>query len=295
MTEAISTAFAGLGAMGQPMAANLHRAGQLAVVWNRSPEKAAAFSRDFDTPTVDDAAELPGHASIVCLCVTADADVLSLVDRLLPNLGANHVVVDFSTVSPATAREAARRCGGVGAGFIDAPVSGGTEGAERGTLSVMVGGPRELIQHVQPILATVGGRINEMGPVGAGQATKAVNQVAVAGINQAISEAMAFAEYQDLDLDAVREALSGGVADGWFLRHRAPNMRDREYPLGFRVDLHDKDLAICQRIAADADVQLPVVEMTRIHYRRLLDLGHQAEDVSSLHRLKRAMFSGADS
>lgn len=295
MTASNTVAFAGMGAMGRPMAANLHAAGLLRAVWNRTRSKAEDLAAECGVAVADDVAALAGQAEIIALCVSADEDVLSLVKALAPRLQNGQRVVDFSTVHPETAREAARHCAAFGAGFVDAPVSGGTEGARTARLSVMVGGSEPDLTAIRPVLETVAARITAMGPVGAGQATKAANQVAVAGINQAISEALAFAESQDLDLDAAIEALSGGVADGWFLRNRGPNMRARHYPPGFRVDLHDKDLAICQRIAADADVQLPVVEMTRIHYRRLIGDGHAGEDVSSLHRLKRDLFTGEGS
>ena len=295
MSKKPTVAFAGLGAMGRPMAANLHSAGLLRAVWNRTRSKAETLAGELDVPAVETVADLAAAADIIAVCVSADEDVLELVEALCPRLQAGQQVVDFSTVHPATSRAAAQRCAAAGAGFVDAPVSGGTEGARNARLTIMAGGSEADLEAVRPVLEAVGARITHMGPVGAGQATKAANQIAVAGINQAVSEALAFAESQELDLDAVIEALSGGVADGWFLRNRGPNMRARDYPPGFRVDLHDKDLAICQRIAADCEAQLPVVEMTRIHYRRLMDNGHAGEDVSSLHRLKRKLFSGEDS
>jgi len=129
-----------------------------------------------------------------------------------------------------------------------------------------------------------------MGPVGAGQATKAVNQIVVAGVAQAVSEALAFAEAQGLALDKVIDVVGSGAAQSWFLTNRGPNMMRMSFPLGFKVALHDKDLNIVQQMAAVQNVQLSVVEMTRIHYRRLMDSGHGDEDISSLFRLKQALF-----
>ncbi len=129
-----------------------------------------------------------------------------------------------------------------------------------------------------------------MGPVGAGQATKAVNQVVVAGVAQAVSEALAFAEAQGLPLDKVIEVVGSGAAQSWFLTNRGPNMMRMSFPLGFKVVLHDKDLGIVQRMAAAQGVQLPIVEMTRVHYRRLVEQGHGDEDISSLFRLKHGLF-----
>ncbi|MDQ2069839.1 NAD(P)-dependent oxidoreductase [Natronospira bacteriovora] len=281
-------AFIGLGSMGWPMARNLHRAGLLAAVWNRSPARRSAFAEDTGLAAVDDLAALPARARVLLLCVSADEDVQAVVEALLPGLEEGHVVVDCSTVQPATARQMAEAVAERGASFLDAPVSGGTEGAEAATLSMMVGGSTEALAVARPILEAMASRIIHMGPAGAGQAAKAVNQVAVAGVNQAVSEAMALAASQGLDADRVIEALSGGAADSWFLRKRAPNMRDGVYPLGFRVSLHDKDLAICQALAAEAEAQLPIIEMTRLHYRRLIEAGHGDEDVSALFRIKQA-------
>jgi len=284
--------FIGLGSMGWPMAANLHKAGLLQVVWNRSPDKARAFVEAHPVSMAENPAELAGHCQVIVTCVSADQDLEAVVEALRPGLGADSVVVDCSTVRPATARAVASRIKETGAGFLDAPVSGGTEGAELGSLSMMVGGDTKALAIARGALEAMASSIIHMGPAGSGQATKAVNQVAVAGVNQAVSEAMALAESQGLDADRVIQALSGGAADSWFLRKRAPNMRNGVYPLGFRVSLHDKDLAICQALAAEQDAQLPIVEMTRLHYRRLMEAGHGDEDVSALHRIKQAQLRG---
>ncbi|MCP1728132.1 3-hydroxyisobutyrate dehydrogenase [Natronospira proteinivora] len=284
--------FIGLGSMGWPMARNLQKAGLLGAVWNRSPEKARDFARQYSVTVAEDPAELARSCQLIVTCISADSDLEAMVTALLPALGPDHVVVDCSTVRPATARSVASRISEAGAGFLDAPVSGGTEGAEQGSLSMMVGGDADALVLARGPLEAMASSIIHMGPAGSGQATKAVNQVAVAGVNQAVSEAMALAETQGLDADRVIQALSGGAADSWFLRKRGPNMRNGVYPLGFRVSLHDKDLAICQSLAAEQDAQLPIVEMTRLHYRRLMDAGHGDEDVSSLHRIKQAQLSG---
>jgi len=287
----ISVGFIGLGSMGRPMAANVHKAGLLSAVWNRSPDKATAFAEAHGVEAAAQLADIAAMASVHLLCVSADADVLEVVEALAPALKAGQVVVDCSTVQPATAREAARTLAAQGVHFLDAPVSGGTEGAEAGSLSMMVGGSEEGLATAQPALDAVAARVIHMGPAGNGQATKAVNQVAVAGVNQAVSEAMALAQAQGLALDQVIDALSGGAADSWFLRKRAPNMRNGVYPLGFRVSLHDKDLAICQALAAEHQARMPIIEMTRQHYRRLMESGHGDEDVSCLFRLKQRLLA----
>jgi 3-hydroxyisobutyrate dehydrogenase len=144
-------------------------------------------------------------------------------------------------------------------------------------------------------LAALGRTVAHFGPVGAGQAAKAVNQIMVAGINQAVSEALAFAHAEGLPLDQLIETLGQGAAASWFLSNRGPNMLRGTYPLGFKVRLHEKDLEICQRMAQRHGVRLPVVEMTLVHYKRLLATAAQDEDISSLYRLKAALFAGSES
>ncbi len=289
-TEPLSAGFAGLGAMGAPMARNLAKAGLLAAVYNRTGATAVALGDELDCAVAPSPEDLAAQCDIIVLCVSADADVLALVDALAPALKPDAIVVDCSTVAAGTAREAAQRLAAVGAAFLDCPVSGGTEGAVNGTLSIMAGGDETALARARPVLEAMGKRIVHMGPNGAGQATKAVNQIAVAGVNQAVSEALAFAQAHGLDLERVIDAVGGGAAQSWFLANRGPNMARMAFPLGFRVRLHQKDLEICRAMAADHGVQLPIVEMTTIHYRRLIEAGHGDEDVSSLFRLKKAMF-----
>jgi 3-hydroxyisobutyrate dehydrogenase len=282
--------FIGLGAMGRPMALNLHKAGLLAAVYNRTPEKAHALAHETGCIAAASVAELAALCDAVVLCVSADADVLAVVGALTPALRSGALVLDCSTVSADTARTAAARLAGHGVDFLDCPVSGGTEGAKNATLAIMCGGEPAAFARAQPLLQALGKRLALMGRVGAGQATKAVNQIAVAGIAQAVTEALAFAESQGLPLDQVIEVVGSGAAQSWFLTHRGPNMMCMSFPLGFKVALHDKDLKIVQTMAGALGVQLPVVEMTRVHYRRLMEAGHGDEDISALFRLKHALF-----
>lgn len=276
--------------MGAPMARNLAKAGLLAAVYNRTLSTATALGDELGCAVAATPAELAAQCDVIVLCVSADDDVLAMVDALAPALKPEAIVIDCSTVAANTARDAAQRLSKVGAAFLDCPVSGGTEGAVNGTLSIMAGGDEATLGRAMPVLEAMGKRIVHMGPHGAGQATKAVNQIAVAGVNQAVSEALAFAEAHGLDLARVIDAVGGGAAQSWFLANRGPNMARMSFPLGFRVRLHQKDLEICRAMAADHGVQLPIVEMTTIHYRRLIEAGHGDEDVSSLFRLKKAMF-----
>jgi 3-hydroxyisobutyrate dehydrogenase len=292
MSGPLRVGFVGLGAMGAPMARNLARAGLLAAVSNRTPDKARGLGAELGVPASATLAELAALCDAVVLCVSADADVLACVDALAPALRRDALVIDCSTVSAATAREAAARLGQRGIGFMDCPVSGGTEGARDGTLAIMCGGTEPDFARAQPVLAALGKRIVLMGPVGSGQATKAVNQIAVAGIAQAVTEALAFAEAEGLPLDKVIEVVGGGAAGSWFLTRRGPTMVQGRFPLGFKVALHQKDLGIVQAMAAAREARLPVVEMTRIHYDRLIEQGFGEEDISALFRLKRDMFKG---
>lgn len=280
----------GLGAMGAPMARNLARAGRLAGVWNRTADKAAALAAELGVRQADAPDDLARHCEVILTCVSADADLLAVVDQALPGLDGDKLLIDTSTVQPATAVEVARRLAEAGCGFLDAPVSGGVEGARQGALAIMVGGDAHTLERARPVLEAIGRQITHMGPVGSGQATKAVNQIMAAGINQAVSEALAFAEAEGLPLDKVIEVVASGAAGNWFLERRGPAMVRGEFPPGFRLALHHKDLAICRAIAERHGVSLPVVEMTLIHYRRLMEAGFGDEDISALFREKRRLF-----
>lgn len=283
--------FIGLGAMGEGMAANLARAGLLACVWNRTADKAEAFAREHGVAAAADPATLARLSEVIVTCVSADADVLAVIEALTPALGPDKVVVDCSTISVGTARQAAEQVAATGAAFLDAPVSGGTEGARNGQLVMMVGGDAQVLERIQSLLAPMTKAVTHMGPAGAGQATKAVNQIMAAGINQAVTEALAFGAAMELDLDAVIGVVSGGAAGNWFLNQRGPTMIRGVFKPGFKVALHHKDLEICKAMAAEKDVALPLVEMTLHHYQRLLQVGHGEEDISALYRLKRELFT----
>ncbi|MGA9853080.1 MAG: NAD(P)-dependent oxidoreductase [Gammaproteobacteria bacterium] len=292
MTDTLKTGCIGLGAMGYPMAINLHKAGLLTAAYNRTYSKTEALSKETGCIAAKNIAELAAHCNAVVICVSADQDVLDVVNALAGNLRTGALVIDCSTVSTDTARQAAQALAKHSVDFLDCPVSGGTEGAKHGTLAIMCGAEEKPFERAQPILQVFGKHVVRMGPVGAGQATKAVNQIAVAGIAQAVTEALAFAEAQGLPLDQVIEVVGSGAAGSWFLSHRGPSMVRGQYPLGFKVALHNKDLQIVRQMAAAQGVQLPLVEMTQLHYRRLMETGHGNEDISSLFRLKHALFAG---
>jgi 3-hydroxyisobutyrate dehydrogenase len=279
--------FVGLGAMGAPMAANLARAGCLHAVWNRTPGKARAFADEHGVRNAASPAELTRQVDVVLVCVSADADVTEVIDALLPAVGEQTVVVDHSTVSRETAQQAADSIRARGGDFIDAPVTGGVEGARLATLVVMAGGRTPTLTKVTPVLQQLSRRIVHMGEVGSGQAAKAVNQVMAAGIAEAVCEALAFGVALNLDMDKVIEIASGGAAGNWFLDRRGKTMVAGSFQPGFKLALHRKDLEICSRMARDIGFLLPLADQTRADYARLIEAGHGEDDISALYRLKR--------
>lgn len=279
--------FIGLGCMGLPMARNLAQAGLLDCVWNRTETKRLEAAQELEVFAAATPKELAQRVDVVLICVSADADLLEVINRLLPSLKAGTVVVDHSTVSATTARTAAERVAAHGGEFLDIPVSGGVEGARNGKLAMMAGGSAQTLEKVMPMLQVMGSRVLHMGPVGSGQATKAVNQIMCAGINQAVTEALGFGAAQGLDLEKVIEVVASGAAGNWFLDRRGPTMLQDRFDPGFKLALHHKDLAICLNMARDLGYALPVTEQTLKEYAVLMEQGHGEEDISALYRLKR--------
>ena len=282
--------FVGLGAMGAHMARNLHKAGLLASVYNRTPQKAESLGAELGIPASATLQELATRVEAVVSCVSADADVLEVTRQLAPRLAADALLIDCSTVAADTARRAAELLRPAGAAFLDCPVSGGTEGARDGTLAVMCGGDPQAFERARPLLAAMGRTVTLFGPVGSGQAAKATNQIMCAGIIDAVAEAMAFARAQGLPLEKLIDTLGKGAGSSWYFVHRAPNMVRGSYPAGFRVRLHAKDLTICRDMAARFGVSLPVVERMLGEYAELIARGHGDEDISAAFRLKAELF-----
>lgn len=279
-------AMIGLGAMGIGMARNLAKAGYLTQIWNRTSSKAQALAGELNIQAAPSIAELAAQADIIILCVSADNDVLEVINAVLSSIKPNTIVIDCSTVSSETAKIAAQLLASKHAHFLDAPVSGGVEGAKNGTLAMMVGGKQDILDKVIPILETMCARIIYMGSTGSGQGTKAVNQIMAAGINQAVTEALAFAQAEGLPLEKVIEVVSGGAAGNWFLSHRGLSMTQAHYDPGFKLALHHKDLKICQTMAEKNAADLPLVQQTMRDYERLMHAGFGDEDISALYRLK---------
>jgi 3-hydroxyisobutyrate dehydrogenase len=289
----MQTGFVGLGAMGAHMARSLHRAGLLTGVWNRTADKATALARELQCIAFSSLAELAGNCEAVVICVSADEDLRAVVAGLEPGLNLNMIVMDCSTVAAGTAREMHAALDALGVGFLDCPVSGGVEGARTAGLAIMVGGDETVFERARPILEAMGKNVAHLGPSGAGQAAKATNQIMCAGIIQAVGEAMAFAHAEGLPLDRLIELLGKGAGSSWYFVNRAPFMARKSYPAGFRVRLHAKDLRICRDMAAEQGAKLPVVESTLEQYAELVAQGFGDEDISSIYRLKSALFPAA--
>ena len=322
-----SIGFIGLGALGAPMAANLIKAGFPLMLHNRSRDReavllaeVAAHQADNNTPASSsdsgsasnansagarcaaspaEAAATAG-AGILCLCLSDDAAVEAVLlegdGAAIHGLKPGSLVVDFSTIAPTTTRRLAERCAARGVAWLDAPVTGGTEGARAGTLSVLVGGDAHDLERARALLEVVGGRITHLGPVGSGQQAKAVNQVLVAGSYAAVAEAMALGQRLGLPMPELVQALQGGAAGSWALTHRAANMLNGHYHLGFKLSLHRKDLAIALAEAAAAGLELPVSERVAALEDGLIGRGHGhgEEDVSAIARWFSQPASGGD-
>ena len=287
MSESIGVGVIGLGAMGASMAKNLADAGLLNMVWNRTAGRADTFADETGVAVAADPAQLAGACNIILTCVSADEDLLSVIDQILPAITPGTIVVDTSTVSPATAQQLAARLSDADAGFVDAPVSGGVEGARKGTLSVMAGGDSANLSRIMPVLEAISASVTHMGDVGSGQATKAVNQVMIAGVAEAVCEALALSEKLNLPSERLLSVVGAGAAGSWFLDHRGKTMLNNEFDVGFKLSLLLKDLLICQSLAQDLDISLPTVEAAIADYRELVKLGDGDHDISGLLRLKR--------
>lgn len=282
--------FVGLGAMGMHMARNLHRAGLLSAVWNRTAEKASTLAGELSVQAPATVEALGSNVDAVVTCVSADKDVLEVVRELAKTMKSGGLVLDCSTVGAETARQAAEILKPRGVEFLDCPVSGGVEGARDATLAIMVGGSETAFQRAKPILTAMGKTVTHFGPTGSGAAAKATNQIMCAGIIESVSEAMAFARAQGLPLEKIVDTLGKGAGSSWYFVHRAPNMVRGAFPAGFRVRLHEKDLTICRDMAARFGVTLPVVERMLGEYAELVARGYGDEDISATFRLKAELF-----
>ncbi len=281
--------FVGLGTMGAPMARRLLEAGYEVTVHNRTRarEEALAAAGAARAATPRQAAD---GADLVITIVSDTPDVQAVVlgeQGVALGMKAGSVLVDMSTISPATTRRIATAVQEHGVSMLDAPVSGGSEGAEKGTLSIMVGGDAAALERARPVLEHLGTTITHVGASGAGQVAKAVNQTIIAGTYAAVAEGIALALAAEIDVEAALQALGGGAAGSWVLANRARNMVKGDYPLGFRTRLHRKDLGIALAAAKDLGVAMPVTAYVEQVETSLIKRGFGDEDVSNVARVVR--------
>jgi 3-hydroxyisobutyrate dehydrogenase len=283
----MKTGVIGLGAMGAGMANNFHKAGVLHAVWNRTTSKAEDLAAQTNALLCESPEQLAAECELIIVCVSRDNDVIEMVKRIASSIKTDAIVVDTSTVSSDTAIQAAAILEKAGAYFLDCPVSGGSEGAVNGTLAMMVGGDEKILDKALGNLDAITKSIVHIGPTGSGQACKAVNQIICAGLYETVAEALSFGMAAGLDMEKVVNVVSGGAAANWVLDNRSNFMLNNNYPPGFKVNLHLKDLNICQQMAKDMGIEsMPITEQTMRDYEELIKQGFSEEDVSSVFRLK---------
>ena len=273
--------------MGAPMARHLLEAGHEVTVHNRTRERELPLA-EAGAARAASPAEAAANAEVVLTCVSDTPDLEQVLlgpDGVAVRLPEGGVVVDCSTVSPSSTAEIAAKLAERGVGLVDAPVSGGSEGAVRGALTIFVGGSPEHVERARPVLEAFGSRITHLGPSGSGQMAKAVNQVMIAGTYATVGEGIALAQAAGLPLGDLLDALSAGAAGSWVLTNRAGNMVDDSYPLGFKVSLHRKDVAIALDEARRLGVQMAVSDLVLEEEDELIVEGFGDEDVSALARI----------
>lgn len=277
------------------MAENILKAGHTLTVHNRTRVKEEPLA-NMGAKRAGSPKEAAAEAEVVITCLSDTPDVEEVIlgdNGVIQGAASGTVVVDMSTISPVTTREIATALGEKGIKMIDAPVSGGSEGAEKGTLTIMVGGEESDLDKIRPVLEAMGKTITLVGPIGAGQITKAINQIIVGGVYLSVAEGLILGLKANLDMEKVVKALSAGAAASWVLEYRSSNMINNTYPLGFRVRLHRKDLRIALEAARELGISLPVAALVEQIENGLVARGHGDEDVSALARTIREQ-SGID-
>lgn len=278
-------AFIGLGVMGYPMAGHLASAGNDVAVYNRTRSKAEQWQKEHKGKACDTPREACSGAEIVMVCVGNDDDLRSVIygdDGVLAGLDSGAILVDHTTASATVAREIGQACSDKGIGFLDAPVSGGQAGAENGALAIMCGGEQATFDAVASTLDAYGKNVALMGETGAGQLTKMVNQICIAGLVQALSEGVNFAQAAGLDIEKVMSVVAGGAAQSWQMENRYQTMAKNEFDFGFAVDWMRKDLSIVLDEARNNGASVPVTAMVDQYYADVQKMGGSRWDTSSL-------------
>jgi 3-hydroxyisobutyrate dehydrogenase len=283
--------FVGLGTMGGAMAANVARAGFPVTAWNRTPGRASHLE-ELGVGLAASPAVVAAGSDLVVTIVSDTPDVEAVLfgpGGVAEGAARGLIVVDMSTIAPSATREFAGRLAERGVAMLDAPVSGGSEGAKKGTLTIFVGGEAADLERVRPVLAAMGTTITHVGPIGSGQAVKAVNQVILAGTYLGVAEGIVLAIKAGLDVEQTVGALSGGAAQSWVLTNRSGRMLENDYPLGFRVALHRKDLGIALQLARETGTSLPISALCEQIEAGLIGKGHADDDMSAVARAIRVL------
>jgi 3-hydroxyisobutyrate dehydrogenase len=278
-------AFLGLGVMGFPMAGHLAAKGHEVTVYNRTGAKAEAWAGQHGGRHAATPREAARGAEFVMACVGNDDDLAAVcrgADGAFAGMEAGSVFVDHTTVSAKITRELAEEARGAGAGYVDAPVSGGQAGAENGVLSIMCGGAQADYDRAEPVMAAYGRTVKRLGESGSGQIAKMMNQIAIAGLVQGLAEALRFGEMAGMDGKAVVEVIQGGAAGSWQMANRHATMLDGKFDYGFAVDWMRKDLGICLQTANEIGAPLPVTALIDQFYKDVQAMGGGRWDTSSL-------------
>ena len=278
-------AFIGIGTMGAGMALNILKAGHDVTVHNRTREREEAIAKEGARRAATPKAVAEG-AEIIVTCVSDTPDVENIIlgeDGVIHGAAEGSLVIDMSTISPTATRHIAEELGKKGVKMLDAPVSGGPEGAQKGSLSIMVGGDAADLERALPILEAMG-NATHVGSTGAGQITKAINQIIIAGTYVTVAEGLTLGMKAGLDMEKVLQAIWGGAASSWVLHNRGINVVKNEYPLGFRLRLHHKDLKIALEEGRELGVTLPATALVAQIENGLMARGYGDEDVSAIGR-----------
>jgi 3-hydroxyisobutyrate dehydrogenase len=301
----MNVAFIGLGTMGVPMVHNLLKAGHRVTVYNRTEATVAELLRVASGETsaglltaAISARQAAENVDFIITCVSDSPDVEAVIlgeSGVIQGASPGSLVIDMSTISPGVTRAIALALAENNIHMLDAPVSGGSEGAQQGTLSIMVGGAAAQVARAMPVLEAIGSTITHVGPIGAGQTTKAINQIIVAGTYWSVAEGMSLGIKAGLDMDKVVQAVGNGAAGSWGLTNRSGNMIDNHYPLGFRLRLHQKDLKIALETARELGLPMPMAAYVEQVENGLIAKGYGDEDVSAIARSLREMGGISDS
>jgi len=278
--------FIGLGTMGVGMSLNLLKAGHEVSVHNRTREKEEAVAKE-GARRAESPREAADGAEIIVTMVSDTPDVEEVVlgaEGVIQGAPQGAIVIDMSTISPTATRQMAEALDKKGIKMLDAPVSGGPEGANNGTLAIMVGGDAAAFEKALPILEIMGKTVTHVGPIGAGQITKAINQIIISGTYLTVAEGLTLGMKAGLDMEKVIAAISGGAASSWVLHNRGINVVNNSYPLGFRVKLHHKDLRIALETARELGVTLPAAALVAQIENGLIARGYGDDDVSAIGR-----------